>query len=72
VAQFEREMILERQREGIAKAKGKYRGRKPISDNHRQEVLHLTKEGLTKVAISQKLGIGQATVYRVLASERKA
>jgi hypothetical protein len=74
VAQFEREMMLERQREGIAKAKaeGKYRGRKPISDNHRQEVLDLTKEGLTKVAISQKLGIGQATVYRVLASERKA
>jgi DNA invertase Pin-like site-specific DNA recombinase len=37
VAQFEREMMLERQREGIAKAKsaGKYKGRKPIaSDRH--------------------------------------
>ena len=33
VAQFEREMMLERQREGIAKAKseGKYKGRKPTA-----------------------------------------
>src|ERR671910_3752387 len=33
VAEFEREMMLERQREGIAKAKaeGKYRGRKPTA-----------------------------------------
>ena len=33
VAQFEREMVLERQREGIAKAKadGKYKGRKPTA-----------------------------------------
>ncbi|MDD0873460.1 recombinase family protein, partial [Xylella fastidiosa] len=33
VAQFEREMMLERQREGVARAKaaGKYKGRKPIS-----------------------------------------
>ena len=35
VAQFEREMMLERQREGIAKAKaeGKYTGRKPTAMN---------------------------------------
>src|SRR5208337_4517613 len=31
VAQFEREMMLERQREGVAKAAGKYKGRKPLS-----------------------------------------
>ena len=39
VAQFEREMMLERQREGIAKAKsaGKYKGRKPIAAERRQE-----------------------------------
>lgn len=74
IAQFEREMMLERQREGIAKAKaeGKYRGRKPIAEPHRQEVLRLTREGLTKAAISRHLNIGQATIYRVLAAERKA
>ncbi|WP_219906663.1 recombinase family protein [Nitrosospira multiformis] len=34
IAQFEREMMLERQREGVARAKaaGKYNGRKPTPD----------------------------------------
>ena len=43
IAQFEREMMLERQREGIVKAKaeGKYKGRKPIADAQRLEVLRL-------------------------------
>jgi DNA invertase Pin-like site-specific DNA recombinase len=41
IAQFEREMMLERQREGIAKAKtaGKYKGRKPLSVDVSQEVI---------------------------------
>jgi len=45
VAQFEREIMLERQREGIAKAKAarKYKGRKPIPTNLRQEVVHLVR-----------------------------
>lgn len=74
IAQFEREMMLERQREGIAKAKaeGKYKGRKPIADTQRIEVLRLTAEGLTKAAIASKLNIGEATVYRVLAATHKA
>lgn len=40
IAQFEREMMLERQREGVAKAKvaGKYKGRKPLAIDLRQEV----------------------------------
>jgi DNA invertase Pin-like site-specific DNA recombinase len=37
IAQFEREMMLERQREGMAKAAGKYKGRKPTSDAIRQD-----------------------------------
>ena len=74
IAQFEREMMLERQREGIAKAKtdGKYKGRKPIADVQRLEVLRLNAEGLTKAAIARKLKIGEATVYRVLAATPKA
>ena len=41
VAQFEREMMLERQREGVAKANaaGKYKGRNPISSDRRDVVL---------------------------------
>lgn len=74
IAQFEREMMLERQREGIAKAKmeGKYRGRKPISEEQRQSILRLNGEHLTKARIADQLKVGQATVYRVLAHAKKS
>jgi DNA invertase Pin-like site-specific DNA recombinase len=69
VAQFEREMMLERQREGVAKAKlaGKYKGRKPIAPERRQEVLRLAAQGTPKTSIARELGLGEATVYRILA-----
>lgn len=68
VAQFEREIMLERQREGVAKAKaaGKYKGRKPIPLDLQQEIMRLVAEGKSKVSIAQRLKIGEATVYRVL------
>ena len=70
VAQFEREMMLERQREGVAKAKlaGKYKGRKPIGPQRRQEVLRLAAQGTPKTRIARQLGLGEATVYRILAT----
>ena len=69
VAQFEREMMLERQREGIAKAKsaGKYKGRKPIAPERQEQVARLAAEGATKTSIARQLGMGEATVYRILA-----
>lgn len=72
VAQFEREMMLERQREGVIKAKvaGKYKGRKPINKERRKEVLELAADGVTKANIARQLGIGEATVYRILAAEK--
>ncbi len=72
IAQFEREMMLERQQEGIAKAKaeGKYRGRKPVSTDKRDSVLQLAASGATKAQIARELQIGQATVYRILAGRR--
>ena len=56
-------MMLERQREGVLKAKaaGKYKGRKPISDAIRQEVIRLAGERMTKTAIAGQLNIGEAT-----------
>jgi DNA invertase Pin-like site-specific DNA recombinase len=68
IAQFEREIMLERQREGVAKAKmaGKYKGRKPIASDRRQEVIRLVTEGMSKASIARKVGIGEATVYRIL------
>ena len=73
IAQFEREMMLERQREGVAKAKaaGKYKGRKPTSDAIRQEVIRLAGEGTTKAVIASQLRIGEATMYRILAGSSK-
>jgi DNA invertase Pin-like site-specific DNA recombinase len=55
VAQFEGEMMLERQREGIAKAKsaGKYKGRKPIAPERQQQVVRLAAEGATKTSIAR-------------------
>ncbi len=68
IAEFEREMMLERQREGIAKAKeaGKYKGRKATARAKADEVKQLLNDGLTKQAIADKLGIGVASVYRIL------
>ncbi|HNC04386.1 MAG TPA: recombinase family protein [Agitococcus sp.] len=74
IAQFEREVMLERQREGVNKAKseGKYTGRKPIDDKRKALILELDKQGLTRSKIAKSVGVGQATVYRVLASNKKS
>jgi DNA invertase Pin-like site-specific DNA recombinase len=70
VAQFEREMMLERQREGIAKAKaeGKYTGRKPTAMNKSDAALSLLKSGLSKAKVCEQLGISRASLYRILAA----
>ena len=68
VAEFEREIMLERQREGIAKAKaeGKYKGRAPTARAKTDEVLKLHREGIGGTEIARRLGIGRASVYRIL------
>ena len=66
IAQFERELMLERQREGIAKAKaeGKYRGRAPTARAKAAEVRRLHGEGIGPTEIAKRLGISRASVYR--------
>jgi DNA invertase Pin-like site-specific DNA recombinase len=68
VAQFEREIMLERQREGIAKAKaeGKYKGRRALPEAIADKVKVLKANGCGASEIAQTLKIGRATVYRVL------
>jgi len=60
--------MLERQREGIAKAKseGKYKGRAPTARAKAADVRRLAAEGLTREAIATQLKIGVASVYRIL------
>jgi len=64
VAQFEREMMLERQREVIAKAKadGKYKGRAPTARAKSADVRRLAANGMTREAIAAQLKIGVASV----------
>ena len=70
VATFERELMLERQREGVARAKaeGKYKGRKPTARARAAEIATLKADGVRPVEIARRLGIGRASVYRVLAA----
>jgi DNA invertase Pin-like site-specific DNA recombinase len=74
VAQFERQMMLERQREGIAKAKaeGKYRGRKPTARAKASEITALLGAGMGASDIAKHLGIGRTSVYRVLGEGSQA
>ncbi len=67
-AQFEREMMLERQRCGIAKAKaeGKYKGRAPTAQRRADEVRTLAASGLGSVEIASTLKIGRTSVWRIL------
>jgi DNA invertase Pin-like site-specific DNA recombinase len=68
IACFERELMLERHREGIAKAKseGKYKGRKPTARARAGEIAALKADGVRPAEIARKLGIGRASVYRIL------
>ena len=68
VAQFEREMMLERQKEGTAKAnaQGKYKGRAPTARSKAAEVLILAQSGITKKEIAVKLCISERSVYRIV------
>ena len=69
-AEFETNLRRERQLEGIkaAKAKGIYKGRKPSIDPAQVRRL-LEVEGLGPSASARRLGIGRASVYRVLAGK---
>ena len=69
VAQFERSLILERQREGIAvaKAQGVYKGRKASLDAAQVAQLKgLIDAGMPKSQAALKLGVSRATVYAYL------
>jgi DNA invertase Pin-like site-specific DNA recombinase len=70
VATWEREIMLERQREGIAKAKaeGKYKGRKPTVGLQAATIRAMAAEGTGPAYIARQLNVARSSVYRVLGS----
>lgn len=68
VAEFERAIMLERQREGIAKAKadGKYKGRAPTAKAQADKVRALKAGGKSISDIMDETGVSRASVYRIL------
>lgn len=69
VAEFERALILERQREGIATAKaaGVYKGRKPsLTPVKIEELRRRAQAGEKKAALARELGVSRETVYAYL------
>lgn len=74
VAQFERDRQAERRRYGIAKAKadGKYKGRAPTARAKSDEVLRYKERGFKPDEIATQLGIGKASVYRILKDAKTA
>ncbi len=69
IAEFERALIRERQREGIeaAKAKGAYTGRRKEIDRGR--VLELWRLGKGATVIGKEMKIGRTSIYRILDEE---
>jgi DNA invertase Pin-like site-specific DNA recombinase len=68
VAQFEREMMKERQIEGIkrAKAEGKYKGRVPKAMQQADKVKVLVSAGVDRLKVQEQLDISKASYYRCL------
>ena len=72
-AEFERALIRERQREGIALARqrGAYRGRKPsLSGDQIRELRRLAAQGVGKAELARQFKISRQTVYEYLKQEK--
>ena len=74
VFQFERELMLERQQAGIARARAqkKYRGRKPVAAPAASQVQALKAQGFGPSQIAKKLGMSRSSVYRALETPAQA
>jgi DNA invertase Pin-like site-specific DNA recombinase len=73
IAEFERSLIRERQREGIAKAKerGMYKGRQPSLTPEQVALVQEMAVAQTSVAkLARKFGVYRSTIYSILKAER--
>lgn len=72
IAEFERALMLERQREGIAKAKseGRYKGRSPTAQRQAGAIRALRAAGVRPAEIARRLALSRSSVYSVLCAEQ--
>jgi DNA invertase Pin-like site-specific DNA recombinase len=70
IAHFERRLIAERTKDGIAaaRARGKVPGRQPVDLNKVQAAIKLVEAGLSPTEAATQLGLGRSTVYREIAA----
>lgn len=68
VATWEREIMKERQKEGIekAKAEGRYHGRKPTAKAKEADVRRMLADGIGPSEVARRLGIGRSSVHRIV------
>lgn len=66
IAHFERRLIAERTKDGIAaaRARGKHPGRRPADPEKIAAALKLVEAGLSPTMAAKQLGLGRSTVYR--------
>ena len=69
IAHFERRLIVERTKDGIAaaRAKGKLPGRRPLDPEKAKAAVKLVGAGMSPTEAARQLGLGRATVYREMA-----
>ncbi len=72
IAEFERRIMLERQREGIniAKEEGRYKGRKPIEETKLQQIQTLVDGGMSVSKAVSEVGVARRTYYKVIEEGR--
>jgi DNA invertase Pin-like site-specific DNA recombinase len=72
IAHFERRLIAERSKDGIAaaRARGKVPGRQPVDLDKVQAAIKLVEAGLSPTMAENQLGLGRSTVYREVAAAR--
>lgn len=68
ISEFERDLMKERQKEGILKEKkqGNYKGREPIAKMQQETIRKLKNEGMSVSAMAEKLKLSRMSVYRIL------
>lgn len=74
IAQFERRLIAERTRDGMANArtKGRRPGRPPLDQEKLEAALLLVKSGMSPTKAARQIGLGRSTLYREMQGQSRA